>query len=217
MIRVMLADDHHLVRQGIRALIERADDMTVVGECDDGYQAVKLAEDLVPDVLVMDISMAGMNGIQAIEQIRTSGIPTQVLILSMHADRMLIHCALRSGARGYLLKSAVVEELLVAIRAANQGNSYLSPAISTSVLTEFLAATTDTDETMIFWQLSPREREVLKLVAEGCTNSEIATKLSISVKTVEKHRANVMTKLDVHDTAGLVRMALRFGLVFLDQ
>jgi DNA-binding NarL/FixJ family response regulator len=217
MIRVILADDHHLVRQGIRALIDRADDLIVIGETADGFEAITLVQQLVPDVLVMDLSMPRLNGIQALERLTALGISTAVIILSVHSDPSFVHQAFRNGAKGYLLKSSVVEELLVGIRAASQGNTYLSPAVSTAVLTDFLASTPDTVETTPIHKLSPREREVLKLIAEGHTNSGIATILNVSVKTIEKHRANIMSKLSVHDTAGLVRMALKFGLIFIDQ
>lgn len=217
MIRVILADDHHLVRQGIRALIERADDIEVIGESEDGYQAVQLVERLVPDVLVTDIAMPRFSGIQAVEQICKLGLPTGVIILSIYSDQALVRQALRSGAKGYLLKSADVEELLVAIRAVSRGNAYLTPAISAGLITDFLTMEANTGENSSFEQLSPREREVLKLIAEGYKNIEIATLLTISVKTVEKHRAHLMTRLGVHDMAGLIRTALKFGLIFLDE
>ncbi len=216
MIRVILADDHHLVRQGIRALIDRCDDLKVVGEAENGYQAVKLVEQLVPDILVIDISMPGLSGIQAAEQIRALAVSTQVMILSVYGDQTLVRQALRNGARGYLLKSSVTEELLGAIRAASQGNTYLSPAISSIVVSDLLSAPREPDDTTLLEHLSPREREVLKLVAEGHTNNEIAAFLTVSVKTIEKHRASMMSKLGVHDVPGLVRAALKFGLIFLD-
>ncbi len=217
MIRVILAEDHHLVRQGIRALLERAADMEVVGEAADGQEAVELVQRLTPDVLVMDIAMPRLDGTQATERVRALGVATQVVILSMHSDATLVRQMLQSGARGYLLKRSVTEELLLAIRAANRGEVYLSPAISASVLDEFLTRHADSEEHRPFDLLTPREREVLQLIAEGHTNTAIAQMMNISVKTVEKHRANLMSKLKVHDVARLVRVAIKQGLVFLDE
>jgi DNA-binding NarL/FixJ family response regulator len=216
MIRVILADDHHLVRKGIRALLEKSKDMQIVGEAQDGLEAVELAERLAPDVLVMDIAMPRLNGIQAAERIRASQPATRVVILSMHSDRTLVKQALRNGALGYLLKRSVTEELLLAVQAASQGEFYLSPAISGIVLQDFLAHPAEA-ELDAFDQLSPREREVLQLVAEGNTNTAIAQTLGISVKTIEKHRANLMSKLNIHDVAGLTRIAMKHGLVFPDE
>ena len=212
MIRVIVADDHHLVRQGIRALLENADDIEVVGEAENGQEALELAERLVPDVLVMDISMQRLNGILATERIRAQRIPTRVLILSMHADGSLVRQALRKGAKGYLLKRSVVEELLLAVRAASRGETYLSPSISESVLLDLRHQ----DQTSLYNKLTPRELEVLQLIAEGKTNRTIAETITVSVKTVEKHRANLMSKLDVHDLPGLIRTAIKHKLVILE-
>jgi DNA-binding NarL/FixJ family response regulator len=213
-IRVIVADDHHLVREGIRALLERADDIEVVGEAADGQEAVELVQRLAPDVLVMDIAMPRLDGAQATERVRALGVATQVVILSMHSDETLVRRTLRSGARGYLLKRSVTEELLLAVRAAARGEIYLSPAISASLLEEFLAVQADSEGRRPFDLLTPREREVLQLVAEGHTNTAIAQILKVSAKTVEKHRANLMSKLSVHDVAGLIRIAIKHGLVF---
>lgn len=217
MIRVILADDHHLVRQGLRSLLEKSDDIKIVAEAENGQEAVALTERLTPEVLVMDIAMPRLNGIQAAEQIRGLGLKTQVVILSMHFDETLVHQALRSGVRGYLLKNSVVEELLLAIRAAGRGEIYLSPAISEIVVTDLMTGQGDLRTASPFDQLSSREREVLKLIAEGATNKTIAETMNISVKTVEKHRTNLMTKLNVHDLVGLVRVAIKHGLIFLDE
>ena len=217
MIRVIVADDHHLVRQGIRMLLEKAGDIEVVGEAEDGQEAVELAERLTPDVLVMDISMPRLNGTQATERIRSRGLATQVVILSMHADETIVRQALQCGAKGYMLKRAVAEELLLAVRAANLGDTYLSPPIAGSILSEFLAVSHGSDEPDVMERLTPRERQVLQLLAEGGTNRAIAQELVISVKTVEKHRTHLMAKLNVHDLAGLVRVAVKHGLASVEQ
>jgi DNA-binding NarL/FixJ family response regulator len=216
MIRVILAEDHHLVRQGIRVLLERAEDIEVVAEAADGREAVELVERLAPDVVLMDIAMPRLNGAEATSRIGALDVPTQVVILSMYSDPTLVRQALRSGAVGYVLKRSVTEELLLAIRAASRGEMYLSPSVSGPILMELLAASTPSRVSPLD-QLTPREREVLQLIAEGHTNKSIAEALHISVKTVEKHRANVMSKLDVHDVAGLTRLAVKQGLVFLND
>ena len=216
MIRVILADDHNLVRQGICALLEKADDIEIVAQAENGQEAVDLSRNLSPDVLIMDINMPRLNGIQAAEQIKALGLNIRVVILSMHSDKTLVRQALRNGARGYLLKRSVMEELLLAVRAAYNGELYLSPAISDTVLTDYLAGQAELEGEDAFDQLSAREREVLQLIAEGYTNKAIAQAMNISIKTVEKHRANLMVKLNVQDLAGLIRIAIKQGLIFLD-
>ena len=217
MIRVIVADDHHLVRQGIRMLLDKAEDIEVVAEAEDGLEAVELAERLAPDIVVMDISMPRLNGAQATELIRARLPATQVVVLSMHADETVVRQALRRGARAYVLKRAVGEELMLAVRTASRGETYLSPPIAGSILNEFLALSDETEESSAFERLTPRERQVLQLLAEGGTNSVIARELMLSVKTVEKHRASLMSKLDIHDLTGLVRAAIKHGLVSIDQ
>ncbi len=214
MINVVLADDHHLVRQGIRALLDKAPDIHVIGEAEDGQQALELVDQLKPDVLIIDIAMPRLSGIQVLDHIRALGLSTKILVLSMYFDHSLVKQALKMGATGYLLKRSVVEELLVAVRAAERGESYLSPAISAVLVNDYVA---EQDEVEPIERLSTREREVLKLIAEGHTNSEIAGLLYISVKTTEKHRANLMAKLDVHDLVGLIRIAIRYGFISLDE
>jgi DNA-binding NarL/FixJ family response regulator len=216
-IRVIVADDHHLVRQGIRALLEKADGIKVVGEAADGQEAVELVERLVPDVLVMDMAMPRLSGNQAVGRVRALGVATQVVILSMYSDETLVRQALRNGAKGYLLKRSVTEELLLAIRAASRGEIYLSPVISRPIVADLFRLQTDAEASSPFERLTSREREVLQLISEGHTNKAIAQVLKVSVKTVEKHRANLMSKLDVHDLAGLIRVAIKHGLVFLDE
>ncbi|MBN1995030.1 MAG: response regulator transcription factor [Anaerolineae bacterium] len=217
MIRVILADDHHLVRQGIRALLEKANDINIVDEAEDGQEAVTLVEQLKPDVLIIDIAMPRMNGIQATQRVRALGLTTQVVILSMHSRPTLVRQALRNGARGYLLKNSITEELLLAVRAANRRETYLSPEVSGIVVDDFLTHQVEAEQASSFNQLTPREREVVQLIAEGHTNNGIARLLNISVKTVERHRANLMAKLDVHDVAGLTRVAIELGLIFIDE
>lgn len=215
MIRVVVADDHHLVRQGIRALLQQAEDMEVIGEAATGQEAVEMAEKLQPHVMVMDISMPRLDGVQATERILALNQPCQVVILSMHADTAVVQHLLRRGVKGYLLKNALSEELLLAVRAANEGRVYLSPTISESVMALLLSPQRENSSPADI--LSPREREVLQLIVEGYTNAAIAETLTISIKTVEKHRANLMTKLEVNDLPGLMRAAIKQGLVFIEK
>lgn len=215
MIRVIIADDHYLVRQGIKALLEKkAEDIEVVGEAENGEQAMELVVRLSPDVLLMDIAMPRLSGIQAAEQVRALGGDTKVVILSMYYDETLVRQALRHGAAGYVLKSSLTEELLLAIRSASAGEIYLSPSVG-SIVADMLSQP-DSMESSAFDRLSRREREVLRLIGEGYTNNRMAQAMNISVKTVQKHRTNLMSKLQVHDVAGLVRIAIKHGLIFLD-
>ena len=215
MLNVVIADDHQLVRQGLRALLENIHDVRVVGEAGTGYEAVEQVEQLKPDVIVMDLSMPLLDGVQATSRILDLGLSTQVVIVSMHADSAMILGLVRRGVMGYLLKSALADELLLAIRSAGMGKLYLSPTISESV-TSMLVNPQQENIGDAADLLTPREREVLQLVAEGHTNASIATLLTISVKTVEKHRANIMTKLEANDLATLIRIAIRKGYIFLD-
>lgn len=215
MIRVIIADDHHLVRQGIKALLQSCDDIEVIGEASTGHEAVELARKLDPHVVVMDIAMPRMDGSQASEQILDLGKHIEVVILSMHSDALLAQQLLRQGVKGYLLKNSIGEELPMAVRSASRGQLYLSPAISDSVLTTLMSPGETAESPSDL--LTPREREVLQLIAEGHTNSAIAELLTISVKTVEKHRASLMSKLDVHDLPSLMRVSIKHGLVFLEK
>lgn len=214
MIRVVIADDHHLVRQGLRALLEHNLDVEVVGEAGTGHEAVEQAAQLQPDVIVMDLSMPRLDGVQAAARILETGSPTQVVIVSMHADTTIIYSLVKRGIKGYLLKDALADELLLAIRSAAGGKLYLSPTISESVMNMLISPPRDggADDN----PLTTREREVLQLIAEGHTNNSIANTLTISVKTVEKHRANIMTKLEAEDLATLIRVAIRRGYIFVD-
>lgn len=215
-IRVALADDHNLVRQGIRALLETAGDIEVVGEAADGQEAIDLVANLAPDVLLLDIAMPKMDGLQVAEQAQSVSAGTRIVVLSMFSDKALVRQALHGGASGYLLKGSLTEELLLAVRAAHRGQLYLSPAISRTVVRDYLDSKGDGGPENPREQLTAREREVLQLIVEGETNAAIAQQLDLSVKTVEKHRANLMSKLGVHDVAGLIRVAIQLRLVFLD-
>lgn len=209
MIRVVLADDHHLVRTALRALLESAVGIDVIGEAEDGREAVRCIVRLRPDVAVLDIAMPGMNGLDAAEAVRHLPGNVRIVILSMHDDPVLIRRALDSGVRGYLLKSSIGEELPSAIRAAFDDRLFLSAAIRSDVaLTREGVESGDP-----FHRLTSRERQVLQSVAEGRTNREMAAMLGISTKTVEKHRANLMSKLGVHDVPGLVRVAMKHRLL----
>jgi DNA-binding NarL/FixJ family response regulator len=216
MIRVVIAEDHNLVRQGIRALLDQSGEVQVVAEAATGEEAIKRVEDHQRDVIVMDLSMPRLDGAQAAERIIAMKLPTQIIILSMHGDTTMVQQLLRLGVKGYLLKDAVTEELLLAVHSVSQGKRFLSPTISDTVLTMLLSPADNTAESSADL-LTPREREVLQLVAEGHTNNAIAELLKISVKTVEKHRSNLMTKLEVNDLASLIRESIKQGLILLDR
>ncbi len=216
MIRVVVADDHHLVRQGIRALLEKAGDIEVVGEATDGRQAIDLVQALVPDVLVIDIAMPRLNGVEAVGRIRDLGVKTKTLMLSMYSDETLVRQSLRKGARGYLLKRSISEELLLAVRAVSRGSVFLSPEVSEPLLAGFPNMHEGSEEEGPLARLTSREREVLQLIAEGKTNREIGRNLDISEKTVEKHRGNLMAKLKLQDLAGLIRFAIKHHVIDLD-
>jgi DNA-binding NarL/FixJ family response regulator len=216
MIKVVIAEDHLMVRAGIRALLEQAGDMHVVGEASNGQEAVEIVQALRPDVLIMDIMMPQMNGIQAAESIHKQKLPTNIMILSMYDDASLVHQALQSGAKGYVLKSSVSDELIQAVRAVANGQTYLSQPIS-EIIIETIVKSQESQPGELLSTLSPREKQILQLIAEEHISSEIAKILFISEKTVEKHRAKLMEKLNVRNIAGLVRMAVKFRLVDREQ
>ncbi|NWG05628.1 MAG: response regulator transcription factor [Chloroflexi bacterium] len=213
MIRVLIAEDHHMVRAGIRALLEKAGDVKILGEASNGQEAIEMTQSLKPDVLVMDIMMPRMNGIQAAEKIRALKINTNILLLSMYADEGFIHQALQSGVKGYVLKSSVSDELLWAVRAVASGKTYLSSPISEIVVESAMNPSPPGQNSNPISGLSPREKETLQLIAEGYTTPEIAKMLLISEKTVEKYRAGLMEKLNVRNLVGLVRAAIKYRLV----
>jgi len=208
MIRVLLADDHAMVRKGFRMILEAQADMSIVGEAGNGREALELAESLHPDVLVMDVAMPELNGIEATRRLAASSPRSRVLALSMHKDSVYVREILRAGARGYLLKDSIDSDLVNAVRAVAKGDGYLSPAISDAVLTDYRRHVTDPLDL-----LSSREREVLQMIAEGKTNKEIASALNLSVYTIDAHRGKIMEKLNLHSTGELVRFAVRNGLV----
>lgn len=213
MIKLLIAEDHQMVRAGLRALLEKAGDIEVVGEASNGQEAVLLTQKLAPHVLVMDIRMPILNGIQAAERIRGLKLPVNIVLLSMFSDEGLVHQALKSGAKGYVLKSAASEELLWAVRAAHRGETFLSGPVSAIVVDQALNPRMTGASPDPFDNLSPREKKILQLIAEEHTSSEIGSMLAVSEKTVEKHRAHLMEKLGAKNLAGLVRLAVKYGLV----
>ncbi len=217
MIRIVVADDHQLVRQSVVSLIEKAEDMEVVGEAADGHETLDLVQRKRPDVAMLDIAMPLLNGIETTRRIQTLSVDTRVVILSMHSEEDVVRQALRCGASGYLLKKSVVEELLIAIRSASKGEIYLSPSIAQTVLSGFLQTESANESSTVLEQLSSREREILQLIVEGHTNQAAAEVLGISEKTVEKHRAILMKKLEVHNLPDLILVALKHRLAFLDE
>ncbi len=213
-IRVLLADDHSLFRAGIRALLQSVPGMDVVAEAENGYATLGLIKSQRPDVALIDIAMPEMNGLETAARISREHPEVKVIILSMHAGEEYVMQALRAGASGYLLKDAATSELELAVRAVARGETYLSPTISKRVIDEYLMRTGTAQSPVE--QLTRRQREILQLIAKGYTSKEMAQMLSLSPKTVETHRTQLMKQLDIHDVAGLVRYAIRIGLVTVD-
>jgi DNA-binding NarL/FixJ family response regulator len=210
-IRVLLADDHTLVRAGIRGLLLNLAGVEVVGEASDGQEVLALAEDLRPNIVLLDIGMPGLNGLEVARRLTRLDASIRVVILSMHNSLEYVLRALRAGCTGYLLKGSAVSELEIAVRAVARGETYLSPAVSKQVVDDYVGRTGGVADPLDV--LTPRQREILQLVAEGHTSKAIALRLSLSRKTIEAHRAQIMERLDVHEMAGLVRFAIRVGLV----
>ncbi len=210
--RILLADDHTILRDGIRALLEEEPDIEVIGEAEDGCTTVKLACELEPDIVLMDIAMPILNGLEATRQIKQRRPHIKILVLTMHNDEEYIRQILVAGALGYVLKYAAAGELLGAIRAVNQGEAVLSPAITRLVIEDYLRWA-DVEPEPSSNSLTPREHEVLQLIAEGYTNKQIAEILSISIKTVQAHRANLMQKLDLHNRGELIKYAIQKKII----
>lgn len=213
-LRLLLVDDHALVRAGMKALLASFPDLEVVGETDDGALAVGLAGKLHPNVVLMDIAMHGLNGLDATARIRHQHPEVRVIILSMHSNEEYVFQALRAGASGYLLKDSATSELEFAVRAVARGETYLSPPISKAVVDGYVQRMM-TEQPLDL--LTPRQREILQLVAEGGSTKEIAHRLGLSVKTIEAHRSQIMERLGIHDIPGLVRFAVRAGLISADR
>ena len=216
-ITVLLAEDHTIVRKGIRSLLDAERDIDVVGEAENGREAVEIAEVIHPDIVVMDHSMPVLNGLEAMRQIRQRDDGIKVLILTMHTNEEYVFQFLRAGAAGYVVKQSAPNELVAAIRAVAAGQSYLSPSISKTVIDEYVRQSQELAITDSYDALTSREREVLQLIAEGNTNREIATQLHISVKTAGVHRNNIMQKLHLSTMAELTRYAIRKGIISLEQ
>jgi DNA-binding NarL/FixJ family response regulator len=213
-IRVLLADDHALVRAGIRALLDKLDDVRVIAEANDGREALTLIETQQPDVIMMDVAMPGLNGLEATARIGQQFPQVRVIILSMHANEEYVLQALRAGAAGYLLKDAALAELQTALTTVMSGETYLDPALAQRVSTYEQRVGR---EASLLERLTPRQREILQLIAEGHTTQDIALILNISPKTVETHRAQLMERLGIYDVPGLVRYAIRSGIIVSDQ
>lgn len=214
LIRVLLADNHTLIRAGLRALLQNIEGIKVVAEAGDGREALHLIEVHQPDLVLMDIAMPEMNGLEAAARVVKKFPQVRVIILSMHANEEYVLQALRLGAMGYVLKDAGINELELAVRASFQGETYLSPAVSKHVINDYLQRVGDESNSLT--QLTFRQREILQLIAEGRTTKEIAELLHISIKTVETHRMQLMKRLNIYDVAGLVRYAIRMGLLISD-
>jgi DNA-binding NarL/FixJ family response regulator len=212
-IRILLADDHGLVRKGLRLLVESQEGLEVVAEAADGREAVRLAAELLPDIAILDIAMPNLNGIEATAQIVKSGADVRVVILSMHSDESYVVRALDAGARGYLLKDSAEDDLVQAIHTVAEGRPYFSPAISATLLEDYVRTLRQRGLTDSYDLLTDREKEVLQLLAEGKSNKEVATLLNLSPYTIETHRTNMMQKLNLHNTAEIVLYAVRKKII----
>ena len=213
-IKVLLADDHAMMRGGLRMLLEQNTEISVIGEAEDGREAVHLVKKLSPDVIVMDIAMPGMNGIEATRQIIADDPGVRIIALSMHSDRQFVSEMLKAGAKAYLLKQCAVDELIIAIKTVLKNQTYISPCISGVVVDQFVRAASKS-EPNVFSRLTDREREVLQLMAEGNSSKVIAHQLNLSIKTIETHRMKIMEKLNIHTVAELTKYAIREGLTSL--
>jgi len=214
-LKILLADDHRIVCDGLRSLLEREPDMEVIAEAHDGRSAVSLARELRPDVVVMDVGMPDLNGIEAARKISAARRDVKLIALSMHSDKRFVAGMLRAGAAAYVLKECAFEELAAAIRAVTAGRTYLSPAVADLLVGDYLRRLSSKDG--LAPELTPREREVLQLIAEGHTTKAIAERLGVSVKTVDTHRQNMMRRLGMHTVAELTKYAVREGLTELER
>ncbi len=212
-IRVLVADDHTLVREGVRMILAKEPDIEVVGEASDGQEALGLVDTLHPDVVIMDISMPGMGGIEATQRLQERHPKVAVLALTMHEDESYVFRLLRAGASGYVLKRAAAQDLLQAVRAAARGESFLYPSVARKVVEDYLKRVEAGEDRERYDGLTEREKEILTLIAQGSSNQQIAEKLFISIKTVQTHRAHIMEKLNLHDRTALVRYAIRKGFI----
>ena len=215
-IRVLIADDHKIMLAGLRSLLEKQSDIEVVGEAENGRKAVQMAQEKKPDVVVMDVSMPDLNGIEATTQIKESVPESRVIALSMHSDKRFVMGMLRAGAAGYLLKDCASQELANAIAQVAGGKKYLSPEITGVVINDFLQGGSPEEDETVASVLSAREREVLQLIAEGWSTKQIASHLYVSIKTIETHRRQIMKKLDLHSIADLTKYAIREGLTSVE-
>jgi DNA-binding NarL/FixJ family response regulator len=213
-LRVLIAEDHALMRAGLRLLLERIEGVTVVAEAGDGVEAVQLITEHRPDIALLDIAMGGMSGLEVAAKVQQQAPGVRVIILSMHASEGYVQQALRAGAAGYLLKDSVPAELELAIAAVTRDETYLSPAITKQVVSRYVERSSSGSRPLD--RLTPRQREIFRLIAEGRTIQEIANELNISVKTAEGHRAQLMERLNIHDVASLVRLAIREGVITPD-
>lgn len=213
-LRVMIVEDHALVRAGMRALLQKLGGIDVVVDVGDGWEAVKAVQADAPDLVLMDIAMPGLNGLDATSRIMKESSTTRVILLSMYANEEYLRQALQVGASGYLLKGAELAELELAIRTVSRGETYLTPAVAKYAVEAYRNKSGEPSNPLA--RLSGRQREVLQLIAEGCTTKDMAQRLNLSVKTVETHRAQLMERLEIHDVPGLVRLAIRVGLVQAD-
>lgn len=216
-IRLLLADDHAVVRSGLRMLLQAQPDMKIIGEAETGQEAIRRVAELRPDVVLMDIEMPGMNGIEATRRIKAEAPQAAVLALTMYEDDQYFFEMLRAGASGYVPKRAAPDELVSAIRAVSRGEVFLYPSLAGRLVQDYLLRGRPEEQEPATDDLTAREQEVLKLIAEGLSNNEIADRLVISAKTVDRHRENIMRKLNLHNRVDLVKYALRKGLIGLDE
>jgi len=212
-IKILLADDHSVMRTGLRLVLERQEDFHVVGEASDGRQAVALAQQYKPDVIVMDVTMPNLNGIEAARQIGSALPQTSIVMLSMHSDEAYVLRALKAGARGYLLKESAESDLIAAVRTVHAGKAFFSPAVSRMLVEDYVRELKDREIEDSYELLTTREREILQLVAEGKSNKDVANLLNLSLYTVETHRGNLMEKLNLHTVPELILYAVRKGVI----